>query len=513
MKQYLIAILFLAATNMSAQIDSAEVFREMGYQAKLDSDYKKSAALYSKVLKLNSNDYDATLALARLQVSLEQYDVALDYYRNLLDNDPQDWEALYGTGNCYLYLDMTGQAITYYRKAVAALPDHVPGYLALAKALSWQGEVDEAINVYEQANRQDSTYSEVWAGIGKMYYWKGKPYTALKFYEKALELDPGNKNIKKEYQQIQKDKLAWVSAQFRYFQETEETYVIDALIQKYSFSKRMSDGFHLNVNTLFDRSDRDFTSEESDTSRWYLNAWVKMSWISEHHRLGVYAGYSTTERLWSAYGLSWQMKYQWGAFGLKNTIDAGYDYFYYWNSVGRNVMNESLQLSWNRWEANATVSMGRIDERPVRSYKGEDYEPGTNPFLIYSLSVKYKILKNPELKIGGQYSFMDYEYQSPLYYSPFERKLSGVSMIMQKKFSKWYFFSGFSYNIGNESYYYLSDHGKDKTESGKVNVDNWSASLEAGYTWPLLSISFSASRFNNPYYENWIAFLNISKSL
>lgn len=513
MKPNLIIILLLVSCNMIAQVDSSEIFRQKGYQAKLDGNYKLSVEFYDKILDQDSNDYDARLALARLNTAIEQYDAALDYYQYLLDQDANDWEALYGSGNCYLSQDMTDTAISYYRRAVETLPSYVPGYLALAKALSWKGQLDEAISVYVEANQHDSTYAEVWAGLGRMYYWKSKPYSALKYYEKALGLDPGNKTIKSEYQQIQKDKKAWLSGQFRYFQETEETYVIDALIQKYSFSKRISDRFHLDVNTLFDRSYRDFTVEDSDTSRWYLNAWIKMSWISEHHRLGIFAGYSPTDRLWSAYGLSWQMKYKWGAFKMENLIDAAYDYFYYWNSVGRNIFNESLKLSWKRWEANVAISMGQIDEKPVRNYKGKGYKPGTNPFLIYSFSLNYKVLKNPVLKIGGQYSFMDYEYQSPLYYSPYDRNLTGLTAIIQKKFRQWYFYSGFSYNIGNESYYYLSNEADDDFESGTVEVDNWAASLEAGYAWPALSLSFSASRFKNPYYENWIAFVNLSKSL
>jgi len=513
MKRYLTIILLLTTDLITAQVDSVELFRQKAYLAKLDGNHKQSVEWYAKILEINHNDYDATLALARLHTILGQYYSALDYYQNLLQEDPDDWEALYGSGNCYLYLEMTDTAISLYRRTVEVLPGNVPGYLALAKALSWNGSIDEAIAVYEQACLLDPTYAEAWAGIGRMYYWKGKPYAALNFYKKALTLDPGNKTISEEYEQILNGIRSWLSGQFSYFQEKEETYKIDALIQKYSFSKRISDPIHININTIFDKSDRDYTSEDSDTSRWYLNTWVKLSWITEHHHLGIYVGYTPTDHLWSAYGMSWQMKYKWGSFGLQNTIDAGYDYFYYWNSVGRNIVNESLQLSFKRWEASVAISSGRIDEKPVRAYKGEGYKPGANPFVFYNFSLTYKILENPVVKIGGQYSFMDYEYQSPLYYSPFERKLAGLAFTLQKKTGRWYFYSGLNYNTGNESYYYLSDQANVDLESGTLKVDNWSASLETGYTWPAFSVSVSASHFKNPYYENWIVFMNLSKSL
>lgn len=51
MKRFLVVILFLAANNIDAQTDSSEVFRQKGYQAKLDGDYKLSVKYNKKILE------------------------------------------------------------------------------------------------------------------------------------------------------------------------------------------------------------------------------------------------------------------------------------------------------------------------------------------------------------------------------------------------------------------------------------------------------------------------------
>ncbi len=511
MKKILIIVLYFITSWNCAQVPNTDELRKHGYQAKQEGNYELSIKYYEKILSQESNDYDATLALARLYTLQTNYGRSVEYYNKLLSNDPKDWEALYGIGDCHLKQGNLDEAIFYYSKAVKALPDYVPGYLALAKAYSWNGNVDVAISIYNDANEQDPTYSQTWAGLGRMHYWNGLPYTAIKYYKKALDLDPENEAIKNEYKKIQQDIKNWVSGQFRYFQEKEESYIIDALIQQYTFSKRFSDHWKIQINSLLDYSDRDFFSLDEDTTRWFQNNWVKVSWISENHRISIHTGYSPTDDLWSSYGLSWKMTYKWGDFGLINSFDGGYDYFYYWNNVGRHIIKESLQLSWKRLEANLGITAGQIDEMKIRKYKDQEYQIGNNPILSYSFSLNYKVLKNPEIKIGGQHSFLDYEYQSPLYYSPYDRKLSGIMSSVLKKFKHWYFYSGFIYNIGTETYYYLSDQNG-IYESGTTDVDNWSVSMEIGYTKPSFSVSLSGSRFKNPYYENWIGFINLSKS-
>jgi len=274
------------------QNNDTEYWRALGYKAKVDGDHKAATENYLKVLEIDSTDYDARLAIGRLYTLQEEYKNAIRYYNLIYENDTTDVEALNGLGKCYMYLGKNKQAINYFKLALHFLPDEVQQYFYLAKAYSYGGKLNEAIATYEQVNEIDNTYSETWAGIGKMYYWKGKPKKAITYYNRALVLDPQNEEMKKEFGNIQNELKFGLTAKVKPLKEIEETYEIVALVSSLKLEKRLNDHFHIDVNILLDHSNRVFTDNIGDTTRWYDASWVKGSWISEHHRISVYAGYS-----------------------------------------------------------------------------------------------------------------------------------------------------------------------------------------------------------------------------
>jgi hypothetical protein len=100
--------------------------------------------------------------------------------------------------------------------------------------------------------------------------------------------------------------------------------------------------------------------------------------------------------------------------------------------------------------------------------------------------------------------------------------LTGPSASIYKSFKNLYFYGKYVYNFGLEKFYYLetvsSGNGQGNSNnqveiSGKIDADNWSASLEVGYNWDIISLSAGASRFYNPYYQNFIGFISISSKL
>lgn len=78
----------------------------------------------------------------------------------------------------------------------------------------------------------------------------------------------------------------------------------------------------------------------------------------------------------------------------------------------------------------------------------------------------------------------------------------------------------YSRQIGEENFYYLEsvptgnngqgNSTREVEKSGTLEADNWSASLEAGYNWNVFSLSAGASRFYNPYYQNFVGFISLS---
>ncbi|NTV84980.1 MAG: tetratricopeptide repeat protein, partial [Bacteroidales bacterium] len=365
----ILSVSFLLTVSLFAQTEEIESWRLQGYQAKTEKDFATAIGFYQKILDADPADYDAKLALARLYILSEDYHQSVLLFEEIYTSDPEDVEALNGMGECYGLMGNDKKSISYYEKALSFLPDDIPQYFHLAKAYGNGGKMDEAIEVYRKIIRIDDTYSEAWAGIGKMYFWMGKPKTAVVFYEKALELDPENEEIIEESEAVERELNYVLSVNFGPVNEKEESYEINAMISKVGFEKRISDHFLVQANFLLDYSNRDYTSNTYDTTRWFTNTWVKGSWITEHHTVSAFGGYSNTDDKFSSYGMNWKLNYPAGRVTIKNALNAGYDYFYYWNKVGKKSISDDVQVSYGLLGFNAGYTYGMID--PVTVYKSE----------------------------------------------------------------------------------------------------------------------------------------------
>ena len=509
------AMLFLMmAVIMTAVIgQDKEELREAGYRAMEEGNIEQAISKYRAVLEVDSNDYDARLALGRLYQKAGECDSALHFFEMIFRNDSTDVEALHGMANCYMEEGKMGEAVDHAEKAVKLMPEHVPSYLLLAKVLSFDGQLDEAIAVYQQANQADSTWAEVWAGLGRMYYWKSKPYTAKGYYEKAVSLYPENTGIQTEFTEVKHALQYNTQARYQYVQEKEEHYQIDALLQRYSANKRLSDRFRVSLHFLLDHSTRAYTETgRPDTTRWYDNTRLNWSYVSESHVLSLYGGGSVSDNHVTSYGLSWQFKTRLGDVGIENILNGGYSYFYYWNQVGRTTISDQLTLTYANMSLNLEYNSGTIDAKPVQQYRTDDPHIDENPFTSYRASLGRKIIQSPDITISVVHSYYDYTYYSPEYYTPNERLLTGISMSFYHRFHVFYVYGMINGNTGSEKYYYLEEQESGSTAevSGSIDAGNWSVSLEAGYEKGFFSVAIGGSHFNNPYYQNMVAFVALS---
>lgn len=509
MKVYLILpVLLLFAFTLSGQTEEIETWRSEGFLARTEKDYAAAIGFYEKIITVEPGDYDARLALGRLYNLSGEPKKAIGYFEEIFREDSTDVEAMNGLGESNGMLGNDEESVWFYRRALDYYQADVMQYLYLAKAYGNAGKTEQAIETYRAVIRIDETWSEAWAGIGRMYYWTGKPKTALVFYEKALELDPGNEEIEKEYQAVAGELNYSVSLSVGPVNEVEESYEINAMISKAGFEKRIDDHFLVQGAFLLDYSNRDYSDADLDTTRWYSNISAKGSWIGTHHTLSLFTGYSSTDNLLSSYGFNWKMNYSPGKITIKNSLIGGYDYFYYWNKVGSTSIADETRLEYRFLSINARYAYGIVDKVAVKENTPEqELTEKTNPYQSVGVSLFFRLIRNPEIKLGLNYSYLDYEYKSPLYYSPFGRNLTGASASAYYQFSRFFVYGSFAYNIGSEYNYEESNSGKMKKVS--MDVDNWSANLELGYDYYPFSISIGGSNFYNPYYQNLTGFLAI----
>ncbi len=452
-------------------------------------------------LSVNAQNFEKWQAAGHKALDNHNYNLAIQYFQKILSEQPDNVKILQAMGTAYMYSDRLDQAIAVYQKALKIAPDNIPVYFDLAKAYSWNDRLNEAIATYQKILQIDNTYSEAYQGIGKMYYWMEKPYTALAYYEKAIRLDPYEKPIKDEYNSIKKQTLYQVSATSKLINEQEQFYDINALSEALSVSKRINDYIDISLNGIFDKANRVYADERNDTLRLYYATWTKIGLLMNNHKFYVYGGYSFSDQKFSTYGFNYQLQTNLKSIKIKNSFTARYDYFYYWNYVGKTALQDELTVSYKKWKWKAGGEFGIVDKAFLLDVPNDKYYEGENPFEGYHTSLSYQILSQPKLFLSANYSYLNYDKKSNRYYSPLGRSLIGTSLMMYYPLGHFYIYSDASVNLGSEYYYESVDGNLNKIY---LNADNWSVNAEAGYNYKQFDFSISAGRFYNNYYQNFV---------
>jgi tetratricopeptide (TPR) repeat protein len=503
-----IAIFFMMNYSVDGQIDTvrieldsthADYWRKAGYESRIDGRTEQALQAYLRVLQIDSPDWDANLAVARLYFELENYHASLQHYNNILSNDTTDVEALWGIGRCYFRTGEFGTAVNYYRKASVYLPDYSPILLDLASAFTNDNKLKEALNVYHRVIALDSTNIDALSGLGKLYYWSGKPYKSTKYYERAFKVDPINAELKQQLDRVKREMALNVNYQFHFVNENEPVsygsdtlaYNIDALIQRLSISKRMNDFLYITVSGLIDHSVREYSWQDTE-KRWFDNSYIKSTFLGGNHKIHLYAGYSKAEDQFSSYGIGWDYSRKFGKFRLSNSCLAGYDYYYYWNDVGHDFITNQLKLEYKNIILEGVYRFANVRELYILDLD----TIGRNKGTLYTISGRYSFLKNPRISVGLYHQFRDYQYRSPKYWSPQDRKLNGLNTGIYWKISKKLYFYGYG-NIGKDNY----------------DIKHWEASSEIGFTHKTFSFSGGVYRFYNPWYESFDAYLSLTKTI
>ena len=504
-----IVSILIAYAGVHAQ--ETEQWRQKGYEAKENGDYQTAIRYYAKILDVQPEDYDARLALARLYLKTEEYEEAERLFSEIYENDHTDVEALSGLGTVYLMTDQLDKSVETYQKAISLLPDEVPLYFKLAQAYAWQGKLQKAIDTYRRVLEIDDTYSEAYQGIGKMYYWMEKPYTALEYYQKAVALDPQEVSIRREYEEIQRGLKYQFAVTPSFLNEQEESYNINAFIQRYGVSKRLNNTLHVSAGFLLDYSNRDFVNTPAgDTTRWYDNTFAKLSYVTPHHRVDAFVGYTLADSKLSSYGLAWRSNYAIGNIDITNTLTGGYDYFYYWNQVGQMEARNDLKIKYRRIQLSVHYLYGVVDRKPILDVPNDRYEEDVNPHMGYGAGLSYQVFRRPEINIGAAYSYLDYAYKSEYYYSPMGRRLYGPSLSLYYPIGDFYAYAGALYNVGSEYYY---ERINNKLDTVYIDIPHWSANAEIGYQYRQWAFALGASRFYNPFYANFTAYWSLTYHL
>lgn len=274
-----------------------------------------------------------------------------------------------------------------------------------------------------------------------------------------------------------------------YLKEIEENFTTSTIYQNYKLSKKFSDKFKLSLNSRIEYAERESNDGEK-IKKWFDNTYIKPQYsFNEFNTLSVFAGASISDSVITTYGFTYDAMIQNQNFEIKNFLTMSYDYFYYWNQIGQNFVNDNIELKYKDFKVSTGIYFGVVDFNYIESY---DYK-AKNPNTLFSFEVQYKLLYDPVLNAGVSFSARDFKYHSPLYYSPSGRKLTGLFANLYKPAGKFYLYLSAGARVDNE------------------NIFIWDTDSEVGYENNGFSASLGFGRYDDPYYTNYNAFLNLTK--
>lgn len=135
-------------------------------------------------------------------IELEEYDLALQVFDNVLKIDPNNISALYYKSEIYLEQEKFNPALFYAEKVLEFEPKNIQALNNKGEAFAGLGKYNEAHDSFDKVLEIDSTNIEALINKGKTYLKQGLDKIALDYFNKVLEIDVNNYEALKNVGQL-----------------------------------------------------------------------------------------------------------------------------------------------------------------------------------------------------------------------------------------------------------------------------------------------------------------------
>ena len=172
----------LDSTNAKYHFHQADVMLSDGYA-------EGAIQSFIKVIRMDPQNKDARLRLAKTYLYAGDYNNSLAEVRRLIEMDKTNFEPYFIAGMNYKELKDTATAIQHFQNALQYKPDFYEAYMQLGLLTSQQNS-PEAPQYFDNALRLDSNSTQAWDAKAK-YYQDRKQFEQSKtIYRKLISKSP-----------------------------------------------------------------------------------------------------------------------------------------------------------------------------------------------------------------------------------------------------------------------------------------------------------------------------------
>lgn len=131
------------------------------------------------------------LGLGWVNANQHRHGKAIEYYKQIIQQEPVNMLALLGMGTSYVWLKEYDNAATYFNKVLEIDPRNEYALAQLGTVCLNKGEYTKAQALFQQSLKKNSTsHSCPYEGLGLLYLQQGKEKEAEEFFEKAIAINP-----------------------------------------------------------------------------------------------------------------------------------------------------------------------------------------------------------------------------------------------------------------------------------------------------------------------------------
>ena len=140
------------------------------------------------LLKDFPNSIELLVILGLAHEKSENFEVALEIYKNIVKLKPDYVEVYYNIGTVLGHQDKQDEAMKAFYKALTLKPEFAEAYIGIGIALRNQGKLNEAIEAFHNALALKPNFAEAHNNIGNTLARQEKLDDAIDAYSKALLL-------------------------------------------------------------------------------------------------------------------------------------------------------------------------------------------------------------------------------------------------------------------------------------------------------------------------------------
>ena len=183
--------LVFAAAPITAQVATAEAYRDIGNTLLGRGQATEAIASYEDALRLRHDFPDALRGLGMAYMKLGRHKDAEREFRRLTAARPRDASAHYDLGCALSARGRHADALMSYREALRLQPGHAQARLGVVTTLTELGRAGEAIAALQESPRANEPAAVTLGRRARAAHAVGKHAEAVLFWTQALDTDPG----------------------------------------------------------------------------------------------------------------------------------------------------------------------------------------------------------------------------------------------------------------------------------------------------------------------------------